>query len=72
MLRTLWATLTFRNFVEAIKWDVIPANRLVCQTLSIGEVEVAEVPVLEFLFCLCHNAMSFVITGAKTAVKRVQ
>lgn len=45
-------------------------NRLMGQTCCMSEVEVADVPVLEsFLsFILCHNVMSFVITGAKITI----
>ena len=61
MLWTLRTALTFEHFVETIKRDVIPTNWLVCQTLGMGKVEVAKVPVLEIFFCLCHNVMSLLL-----------
>ena len=54
-----WLSLLGPEEIKRAAWT----NRLMGQTRRIGEVEVAEVPILESFLCLCHNAMSFVITA---------
>ena len=46
--------IRLQRFVEAIKWDVSLTNRLVCEALCMGKVEIAEIPALKSFLCLCH------------------
>ena len=66
MILVWFARRTLRQFVETEEGTMRARFFKLLQASHVGEVlEVADVPVLKFLFCLCHDAMNFVITGAK-------